>query len=145
MENNINNFSPLALAFLGDAVYGLLVREQLLVEANRPAGRLHTLSTQSVNAAAQAKAMQLLFPMLTEEELAVFKRGRNAHSGHTPKNQSEGDYHCATGLEALFGWLYLRQENERIRVLFDRIWQGGADAGAEQAANEKGNGSENHR
>ncbi len=129
MENNTNMYSPLSLAFLGDAVYGLLVRERLLLQANRPAGRLHTLSTALVNAAAQAKAAKSLLPELSEEELAVYKRGRNAHPGHTPKNQSEGDYHSATGLEALFGWLYLNGDMTRLRTLFDRIWQNGAENG----------------
>lgn len=118
---NPNTYSPLALAFLGDAVYGLLVREHLLLSANRPARQLHTLSVQSVNAAAQARAAKVIFPLLSDEELAVFKRGRNAHPGHTPKNQSEGDYHYATGLETLFGWLYLQNRQERLRALFDSI------------------------
>lgn len=124
---NPNAYSPLSLAFLGDAVYGLLVRERLLLSANRPARRLHTLSVRAVNAHAQTAAMQAILPILTEDELAVFKRGRNAHPGHTPKNQSEGDYHCATGLESLFGWLYLQNDQERLRVLFDRIWQNGVE------------------
>lgn len=119
------NFSPLALAFLGDAVYGLMVRERLLLESNRPAGRLHTLSVEMVNARAQARAFEIISPELTDAELTVFRRGRNAHPGHTPKNQSQGDYHCATGLEALFGWLYLSGEQERLYELFDRIWQRG--------------------
>lgn len=134
---NPNTYSPLALAFLGDAVYGLLVREHLLLSANRPAGKLHTLSVQSVNARAQAKAMQVILPLLTEEELAVFKRGRNAHPGHTPKNQSEGDYHCATGLESLFGWLYLQNRQDRLRALFDSILHAEAEA-FERAHGEEG-------
>lgn len=132
MENNINNLSPLALAFLGDAVYGLLVRKSLVLEANRPANKLHKLSVKTVNAAAQAKAAKSILPLLTEDELAVFKRGRNAHSGHTPKNQSEGDYHYATGLESLFGWLYLRNEDGRINELFDLIYEGGAQDGTKE-------------
>lgn len=127
ISQNPNTYSPLALAFLGDAVYGLLVREQLLLTANRPVGKLHTLSVQSVNARAQAEAMKKILPMLTEEELAVYKRGRNAHPGHTPKNQSEGDYHSATGLEALFGWLYLQNAEARLRELFDRIQESGVE------------------
>lgn len=122
---NPNTYSPLALAFLGDAVYGLLVRERLLLAANRPVRRLHTLSVQAVNARAQAQAAKKILPLLTEDELAVYKRGRNAHPGHTPKNQSEGDYHSATGVEALFGWLYLCGAEERLRVLFDRIQDDG--------------------
>lgn len=127
MENNIKNYSPLALAFLGDAVYTLLVREHILLTANRQPAKLHTLSTGCVNAAAQAEAARAVLPLLSEEELSVFKRGRNAHPGHTPKNQSGGDYHYATGLEALFGYLYLNKEEERLLSLFDVIWQNGAD------------------
>ncbi len=126
-EKNPQNFSPLALAFVGDAVYGLMVRERLLLKANRPAGQLHTLSVGMVNARAQAKAFACIQPVLTDTELSVFRRGRNAHPGHTPKHQSEGDYHCATGLEALFGWLYLSGEQERLCELFDRIWQNGVE------------------
>lgn len=133
---NPNTYSPLALAFLGDAVYGLLVRERLLLAANRPARRLHTLSVQAVNARAQAQAAQKILPMLTEEELSVYKRGRNAHPGHTPKNQSEGDYHSATGLEALFGWLYLHGAEERLRALFDRIQDDGDEDFAQDARSE---------
>ncbi|HIU35936.1 MAG TPA: ribonuclease III [Candidatus Fimenecus excrementigallinarum] len=125
MAHNTNMYGPLSLAFLGDAVFGLLVRERLLLTAERPVGRLHTLSTKLVNAAAQADAARLLQPLLTEAERDVYRRGRNAHPGHTPKNQSEGDYHSATGLEALFGWLYLRGEHDRLRTLFDAVWQDG--------------------
>lgn len=125
MAHNTNMYGPLSLAFLGDAVFGLLVRERLLLTAERPVGRLHTLSTKLVNATAQADAARLLQPLLTEAERDVYRRGRNAHPGHTPKNQSEGDYHSATGLEALFGWLYLRGEHDRLRTLFDAVWQDG--------------------
>ena len=132
MENNTNMYSPLALAFLGDAVYGLLVRERVLLQANRLAGQLDSLSTGLVNDAAQARAVKNLLPELTETELAVYKRGRNAHPGHTPKHQSEGDYHSATGLEALFGWLYLNKDETRLRALFDKIWQDGVENGAQK-------------
>ena len=76
MENNINNLSPLTLAFLGDAVYGLLARKRLVLEANRPADKLHKLSVKTVNAAAQANAAKLIMPHLTDDELSVLKRGR---------------------------------------------------------------------
>ncbi len=125
MAHNTNMYGPLSLAFLGDAVFGLLVREHLLLAAERPVGQLHTLSTKLVNAGAQAHAAKRLQPLLTEAERDVYRRGRNAHPGHTPKNQSEGDYHSATGLEALFGWLYLRGEHDRLRTLFDAVWQDG--------------------
>lgn len=118
---NAASYSPAALSFLGDAVYSLLVREFLLKMNNRPAGMLHKLSMGFVSAAAQAKAACSLLPLLSDEEAAVYKRGRNAHSARTPKNQTGADYHSATGLEALFGYLYLKKDNERIAELFGII------------------------
>ena len=112
--------SPLTLAFVGDSVFDLLVREMLVCEANRPANRLHNLAVGHVCAAAQADAARRLMDggFLTDEEVAVFKRGRNAHTNHLPKNASEQDYHYATALEALFGYLYLAGRAERVRELF---------------------------
>ena len=121
MENP-NLLSPSVLAFVGDAVYGLMVRTAL-GEVNRPSGELHKLSVKLVNATAQAEAFKLIEAELSEKELSVFKRGRNFKTGNTPKNSSGGDYHTATGLEALFGWLYLSNENERAKSLFNIIWQ----------------------
>lgn len=115
--------SPLTLAFIGDSVFDLLVREMLVCEANRPANRLHNLAVERVCAAAQANAARRLWDggYLTEEEISILKRGRNAHTNHLPKNASEQDYHLATGLEALFGYLYLSGEIERLRDLFRLI------------------------
>ena len=121
MENP-NLLSPSVLAFVGDAVYGLMVRTAL-AEVNRPSGELHKLSVKLVNATAQAEAFKLIESELSEKELSVFKRGRNFKTGNTPKNSSGGDYHTATGLESLFGWLYLSNENERAKSLFNIIWQ----------------------
>ena len=95
------------LAFLGDSVYSLLVREMLVVTCGGKAGELHRRSVQAVNAASQAAGYRRIQAELTEREAAVYRRARNAHSTHTPKHMSEGDYHCATGVEALFGYLYL--------------------------------------
>ena len=103
---------PATLAFVGDAYFGLLVRLKL-AETERPIGELHSLSVKLVNANAQALGVAEIEPLLTEEEAAVYRRGRNAHPGHTPKNADVGDYHRATGLEALFGYLYLKGEMER--------------------------------
>ena len=114
--------SPLALAFLGDAVFGLLVRERLLTDANRPAGKLHTESVKFVSAEAQYGAISNIMDMLSQDELAAFKRGRNAHTGRKPKHSSEAAYHYATGLETLFGYLYLEGKSERMRELFDNIY-----------------------
>ena len=113
--------SPLTLAFTGDAVFSLFVREMLVCDANRPVGELHRLSVQSVKASAQATAMRKIMPLLTEKELEVFKRGRNAHTSHTPKNQSGCDYHYATGFEALIGYLYLKDESERLNLLLNEV------------------------
>lgn len=110
---DIHTLSPLALAFVGDGVYSLLVRERLLCRANRPVNDLHRMAVQSVRAEAQSAAMERLLPCLDEEELAVFKRGRNAHTA-----RSGADYHRSTGLESLFGYLYLAGRLERVRELF---------------------------
>ena len=120
--DNPNLLSPSVLAFVGDGVYGLMVRTAL-AEVNRPSGELHKLSVKLVNATAQAQAYKMIEPQLTEKEVMVFKRGRNFKTGNTPKNSSGGDYHTATGLEVLFGFLYLSGENERLKTLFNIIWQ----------------------
>lgn len=118
---NADMLSPLTLAFTGDAVFSLFVREMLVCDANRPVGELHRLSVQSVKASAQAAAMRKIMPLLTEKETEVFKRGRNAHTSHTPKNQSGCDYHYATGFEALIGYLYLKDEAERLNLLLNEV------------------------
>jgi len=112
-------YSPLTLAFLGDAVYSLLVREMLLKTANRPTNTLHKESIKLVNANCQAEMIKKVLSELTEEEEAIFKRGRNAHSGHVPKNQSDADYRYATGLETLYGYLYLIGDLKRIMYIFN--------------------------
>lgn len=113
--------SPLTLAFVGDAVYELLVRESLVCEANRPVHELNRRSVEMVRAGAQAQALKTITPLLSEEEEAVVRRGRNAHPNHAAKNASVTDYRLATGLEALFGYLYLSDRSARIRELFDQI------------------------
>lgn len=112
-EVDVRTLSPLTLAFVGDGVYSLMVREKLASEANRPNGALHNMAVHQVRAEAQAAAMERLLPLLSEEEEAVYKRGRNAHTA-----RSGNDYHKATGLEALFGFLYLAGRIDRVRVLF---------------------------
>lgn len=110
---DLHTLSPLALALVGDGVYELMVRERLLCEANRSAGELHRLAVSLVRAEAQAKAMQKIESLLTEEESAVYRRGRNAHTSRTGS-----DYHRATGLETLFGYLYLKGDSDRVQALF---------------------------
>jgi len=121
MENP-NLLSPSVLAFVGDAVYGLYVRRHL-AEVNRPSAELHRLSVEYVKAPAQAKAFAIIEPLLTENEIAVFKRGRNFHTSTTPKNATKGEYHTATGLESLFGYLYLTENTTRANELFEIIWE----------------------
>lgn len=126
MDNDFKNikpsdYSPLTLAFIGDGVYDLLVRSYVVNLANRPVGELNKIKVSFVNCKAQAEFMKKLMPQLTEEELSVYKRGRNAATSNTPKNSSVADYHSATGFEALFGYLYITKQNERIELLFNII------------------------
>lgn len=116
--DNPNLYSPAALAFLGDCVFELLAREHLVCQGNCPAKKLHNRAVSMVNCSAQAEGVLKIEDMLTEEERDVLKRGRNYFPGHTPKNASSADYHMATALECLFGWLYLSKKIDRIRELF---------------------------
>ncbi|MBR2418803.1 MAG: ribonuclease III [Clostridia bacterium] len=118
---DVNSLSPLTLAFMGDTVFDMFVRERLICQANRPVNKLHNLASKTVNAASQAEAIKKIMDILTEEETAVFRRGRNCHTNHKVKNATEGDYHYATGFEALFGYLYLKGNMERLRELFNII------------------------
>ena len=115
---DVNNLSPLTLAFVGDTVFDLFVREMLVCQANRSVNKLHKCATEYVKASAQSEIINRLMPHLTERETAIFKRGRNAHTRHKAKNASECDYHMATGFEAVFGYLYLSGDIERLRELF---------------------------
>lgn len=117
-EIKAKQLSPLNLAFIGDCVYEMLVRETLVADANRPVNDLHRESVKYVSAKAQTEAFEKIKDLLTEEEAAIFKRGRNAKVGHSPKSATEGEYHCATGVEALFGYLYLTEQLDRIKELF---------------------------
>ena len=119
--DSVNLLSPSVLAFVGDAVYGLLVRTRL-AEVNRSSGDLHSLSVKYVSAVAQAEAFKKIEGVLLEKELMIFRRGRNFHTGNTPKSATAGEYHAATGLECLFGYLHLSGQNDRIQELFDLIW-----------------------
>lgn len=116
-----DQLSPLTLAFVGDTVYDLLVRQRLVCQANRSVNKLHSLAVESVKAASQAKASEKILPVLSEKEEAMFRRGRNAHTNHLPKNGNPRDYHYATALETLFGYLYLENETDRLKQLFEII------------------------
>lgn len=120
-EVELKELNGVTLAFIGDSVYELMVRSRVLSEHHGRVSELHQKTVAFSNASFQALAAKKLQPMLNEEELSVFKRGRNSHPGHTPKNKSQADYHLATALEALFGWLYITNKTERLTQLFDFI------------------------
>ena len=122
-DEEIRALSSAALAHMGDAVYELLVREMLCREGRLTAGSLHKDTVRYVAAPAQARFAALLQPLLTSEEESVYRRARNAHSHAAPKGATEGEYHAATALEALFGWLYLKGRKDRIRELFDALME----------------------
>ena len=109
--------SPLTLAYVGDAVYELIVRTILVRRDNCPVNLLNKKASSLVKAAAQSAAMAVLEPQLTEEEASVYRRGRNAHPSTKAKNATVGDYRRATGFEALVGYLYLKKEEERLLEL----------------------------
>ena len=110
-------YSPLVLAYIGDAVFDLVVRTILVEKTNEPVNVLHKKSAAMVKATAQTELYHRIEEMLSEDEMAVFKRGRNAKSHTTAKNASVSDYRCATGVEALIGYLYLEGNMERILEL----------------------------
>ena len=114
----VNQISMLGLAHIGDAVYELLVRTRLCAGGHKAVQDLHRSTVALVNAPAQARAVARLQPLLTAEESAVYKRGRNAKVHSVPQHADVSEYHAATGLEALFGWLYLTGRSGRIRQLF---------------------------
>lgn len=120
-KSNPKQLSPLTLAFVGDGVYDLFVRQFLVDKGQRPVGELNKIKVDLVNCKSQAVFAKNLLPLLTEEELSVYKRGRNASPKCTPKNGTVCDYHSATGLEALFGYLYLSGEDDRLEQLFSEI------------------------
>ena len=120
----INQISSLGLAHLGDAVYELMVRSWLCLHGKATNKGLHRAAITYVSAPAQAERAEKILPVLTPEEQDVFRRGRNSHTAAIPKGASVGQYHTATALEALFGWLYLRGETERLNELFSLMMEG---------------------
>lgn len=119
----VNQYSPLALAFLGDSVYEQLVRERLVVLANMPSGKLHSLSVKYVCCEFQSQACEIIEPYLSEEERDIMRRGRNASGITPPKHSGVTEYRRATALECLFGYLYLLGRRDRIDEFFKKIWE----------------------
>lgn len=115
--------SPLTLAFVGDGVYELLVRKSIVEAGSMPAKALNARKVELVRASSQAAVYDRLEPLLTDAEREILKRGRNAHTGSVPKNAPVADYHKATGLEALFGFLYLAGEQARLQSLFQQAME----------------------
>lgn len=122
---DIRSYSPLTLAYIGDAVYDLIIRSVIVERANKPPDKLHKTVIRYVNAKTQAQMVEVLEDELSEEEIAVYRRGRNAKSYTTAKNASVAQYRKATGLEALFGYLYMNGEMDRLLSLvslaFDKL------------------------
>jgi len=112
-----NMYSPLALAYIGDAVYEIYVRSYVLEYGNTAVNKLHKASTGYVSAKSQSKIIHNLAPLLTETEAAVYKRGRNAHSNTSAKNAAIVDYRHATGFEALIGYLFISRQYERLNEI----------------------------
>lgn len=111
---DIRTYSPLTLAFVGDCIYDLVIRTIVVERGNTAPGVLHTKKSSIVKAQAQAAQADALMEELTAEEQAVYRRGRNAHPHSAAKNASIGDYRKATGLEALYGFLYLTDQTDRL-------------------------------
>ena len=122
-DHEANQYSPLALAFVGDCVYEQKVRDRLVLGANMPAGKLHKLTVERVCAEYQSVCIEKMLDenILDETELAVFKRGRNAKV-KPPKHSTVMEYRNATGLECLFGFLYFTGKDERTEQLFEFCW-----------------------
>ena len=116
---NTNELSTAALAYLGDSVIEVLVREKLVFDGFSDSGNLNRESLKYVKAGAQAAAMRKILPSLSEEEEAVFKRGRNMSGGNVPKSATMSEYRTATGMEVLFGYLHVTKKTERIKELFE--------------------------
>lgn len=116
-EVDIRTYSPLTLAYIGDAIYDLVIRTVVVERANRSAKNLHKTVIRYVNARTQAQMIEVLEAELSEEEAAVYHRGRNAKAYTTAKNASVAEYRMATGLEALFGYLYMNGETDRLLTL----------------------------
>ena len=120
-EADVKEYSPLTLAYIGDSIFDLIMKSLVVNEGNQPVQKLHLRTSRFVQASAQSRMMRVLQEELTEEEHAVYKRGRNAKSVSPAKNQSVTDYRRATGFEALLGYLYLKKEWKRMLSLV-KMW-----------------------
>lgn len=115
----INTLSPLTLAFIGDSVYEMFIRTKILSMGNRPANELHKIAVGYVKAKAQAQAAHKILDLLTDQELQIYRRGRNTNIHTVPKNADMADYRHATALEALVGYLYIKGEEDRLEEILN--------------------------
>ena len=122
-EGEIRGLSNLGLAHIGDCVYELMVRSRIICSGRSTSGGLHRETVKYVSAPAQAEAVAKILPVLTDAERDVYRRGRNTRVNSVPKNADISQYHAATGLEALFGWLYLNGSHDRLNELFAIIME----------------------
>jgi ribonuclease-3 family protein len=120
-KQEARNYSPLSLAYIGDGVFEIMVRTYLAVEKNLPPDTLHHKAKELVEAPAQSRAADRLWSFLSEEEREIFRWGRNAKSKGRRKNATAEEYKKATGLECLFGFLYMSGESERLQEVFRRL------------------------
>lgn len=116
-QQDVRAYSPLTLAYIGDAVYDLIIRTVVVSRANRPVNALHRITVKYVSAGAQARIAEALQDRLTEEEQSVYRRGRNSKPHTTAKNATTAEYLKATGFEAVLGYLYLKNDMERVLEL----------------------------
>ena len=123
-EVDIHEMSPLALAFVGDAVLELLVRAKLVGTTRLQPNRLHTVATHYVSAHAQSRELEILEPLLSEADASVLRRGKNASKASVAKHATVQEYRASTGFECLLGWLYLQGRTDRVQELFDALWTG---------------------
>ena len=122
MENSLSTYSTAALAYLGDCVIEMCVRQRLVAMGLSSSAKLNKAALDYVRASKQAEAMKNILPLLTDEENAVFHRGRNIGHSNTPKSATVAEYRSATGMEALFGYLHLADKRERIDELFNAAY-----------------------
>lgn len=121
-DRDLREVSPVALAFVGDGVYEVLVRQRLVTRTRLAPGRLHSLAVKFVSAAGQSRALEAILPLLSEEEQAVVQRGKNSSKASVAKHATPQQYRASTAFESLLGWLQLQGRQDRILELFEVVW-----------------------
>ncbi len=122
-NRDVRELSPVALAFVGDGVYEVLVRQRLVIETRLQPGKLHSHAVKFVSASGQSRILEFLMPFLTEEEQAVVQRGKNSSKASVAKHATPQQYRASTAFESLIGWLYLQHKQQRIEELFEKVWK----------------------